>query len=118
MTPQDQRIAEALGLPDLRDYARLQGLWEAVLKGDVLEEVDHEWLVALLETTSELLLRSKVMVLLAADQASPLSAQHRVRLDAVVARHINSANTLNRNSAAHLQAALDARNDGSAGTPP
>jgi hypothetical protein len=107
----DQQVGgawEAAGLGSRQDYAKLRDATNTIQEGGVLDDPDLEWLVAMLESTSEPVVRSKVMVMLAAAQPGTFPQKYRERLSAVITLHLNSENTLDKLSAAHLRQALSA----------
>lgn len=111
MNPPDrQQIAaawEEAGFLSQGDYAKLQGLTDIIQQGGTLADADLEWLVTLLESTTEAIVRSRVMVMLAAAQPTLFPQQYKERIDAAIAPHMDSANRLDRLSAAHMQRALN-----------
>jgi hypothetical protein len=98
---------EAAGLTSRHDYARLQMLTDTIQASRPLADADLEWLVALLESTGEAIVRSKVMVMLAATgDLGSLPQQYRERIMSVVTPLLRSENRLDKLSAAHLHQAL------------
>lgn len=101
-------VWEAAGLLSQLDYAKLHSLSDAIQQGRSLDDPGAEWLIGLWEKTQEPAVRSRVMVILAAAQPALLPQMYRERINAAIARCLNSGNRLDELSAAYLQRALNA----------
>ncbi|HKB02038.1 MAG TPA: hypothetical protein VKD90_07450 [Gemmataceae bacterium] len=109
-----QRIGavwEAAGLLPQGEYVKLHRLTADVqANGGVISDADLDWAIALLESTPEVVVRARVMAMLAVlGQPTALPQEHRARIGAAVAPYLHSERKLDRLAAAHVQQALVAR---------
>jgi hypothetical protein len=110
---QDQTNAaafEAYGLMAQADYVRLARLPTEAAAG-TLSDADLDWALALMAAATEALVRSKVMVTLAAlGGQCRLTTEQKERIMAAVAPFADSDHQLDKLSAAHAMKALADRN--------
>jgi hypothetical protein len=98
-------VLEAVGILPQTEYVRLKNLQSEVFASQGrISDTDFDWLLTLLNESSEPATRSMVMVFLAAlAELGPLPKPRRDRIGAAVAPYLQSNNDLDRLSSAHVQ---------------
>jgi hypothetical protein len=102
---------EQIGLTTQADYMTLDRITKGIVEsGGVISDADLEWSLNLMKNSSEVIVRSRVMIMLGeVGKSTPLPKAQKDAILAALQPYLNSTNQLDRMSVLHVQRELQGR---------